>query len=73
MKNIPLGLIIVLLFVLIPKVEGNPKLKIGGGGFMVEASDLPIFASLQEDSEWTPYFSVGGKPTFPTAFPPGGK
>ena len=59
MKNIPLGLIIVLLFVLIPKVEGNPKLKIGGGGFMVEASDLPIFASLQEDSEWTPYFSVG--------------
>ncbi len=59
MKIIPLGLIIVLLFVLIPKVEGNPKLKIGGGGFMLEASDLPIFASLQEDSEWTPYFSVG--------------
>lgn len=57
-ENIPLGLIIVLLFVLIPKVEGNPKLKIGGGGFMVEASDLPIFASLQEDSQWTPYFSV---------------
>ncbi len=26
---------------------------------MVEASDLPIFASLQEDSEWTSYFSVG--------------
>ena len=51
MKNIPLGLIIVLLFVLVPKVEGNPKLKIGGGGFMVEASDLLIFASLQENSE----------------------
>ena len=59
MKNLSLCLFSILLFVFVPELEGNPKLKIGGGGFMVEASDLPIFASLQEDSEWTSYFSVG--------------
>lgn len=59
MKNLPLGLTLVLLFFFVSKVEGNPKFKIGGGAFNVEASDLPIFASLQEDSEWTPYFSMG--------------
>ena len=59
MNRLFLGFNIISFVLLATQVEGNPKLKIGGGGFKVEASDLPIFASLQEDSEWTPYFSIG--------------
>ena len=59
MKNSSFCIILVSFVLLVSKVEGNPKFKIGGGAFNVEASDLPIFASLQEDSEWTPYFSIG--------------